>query len=227
MHRFSKRAFTLIELLVVIAILAALLALVAPAVSNIGKARSLSVSGNKIAQMATLARQNAMSKNVLTALVMLKDHNSEGRYRAFTVIEHELSNSVGPDGTYAASWHQVTNWETLATGAVVDFTDEVNCSFVNDSPDLPNFDDTQLRYLNTNVTREQIAWRMFLPSGGLSNPDRPAQIRLVEGFITGGEGAAELRYTRPAKDSASSNGPGNFYDVCIVGATGAVKIARP
>jgi prepilin-type N-terminal cleavage/methylation domain-containing protein len=226
MSRSSKRAFTLIELLVVIAILAALLALVAPAVSNIGKARSLAISGNKVAQMATLARQNAMAKNVLTALVLLKDHGTEGSYRAFTVIEHQISNAIQADGTAAASWHQITNWETLATGCTVDL-DEVNCSFLKDSPDMPDFDATQLRYLNSSVSEGQVAYRMFLPSGGLSNPDRPAQIRLVEGYITGSSGGSEIRYTRPASGAASTNGPANFYDISIVGTTGAVKIARP
>jgi prepilin-type N-terminal cleavage/methylation domain-containing protein len=218
-----RRAFSLIELLVVIAVLTVILALLAPAVSNIGRARTLTISGNKVAQMATLARQTAMSKNVLTALVVLTDHNSEGRYRALTVIEHQLSTATGADGTRAASWHQVTNWETLATGCVVD-VDINNCSFLEDSPDLPNFDNAQLRYLNTNVRKEEIACRMFLPSGGLSNPDKPAQIRLVEGFIEGEEGAAKVRYTRPANGGQVS---ANYYDISIIGTTGAVKVSRP
>lgn len=221
MSRANNRAFSLIELLVVIAILTILMAFVAPAVSNIGRSRSLSVSGNKVAQMATLARQNAMAKNVLTALVMLKDHNSEGRYRAFTIIEHEVSNVTGANGTLAASWHQVSNWETLATGCTVDI-DELNCSFLVDSPDLPDFHDGQLQYLKTAVRKDEIAYRMFLPSGGLSNPDRPAQIRLVEGYVEGAAGAPEIRYTRPAEGR-----PSNFYDISIVGTTGAVKITRP
>ena len=124
-----RRAFSLIELIVVIAVLVSLLALVVPAVSGFGRSSALTRGGNLVTNLASLARQEAMTRNTMTALVLLRDQGSDADYRAFTVATYEPG----------LGWRQTTAWETLPTGVVVDrniesSTDSELGSFVRKSP---------------------------------------------------------------------------------------------
>ncbi len=200
--------------MVVIGIMAIALGFAVPAFQSIGRGTALTSAGNMLTSLASSARQNSATRNVLTAMVVVTGTGTEADYRAIGLYE------FGGSGF----WQQVGKWETLPVGIAVDATDHVNCSYLDNSPTLPKLlspdGESFIRYLNNPVPPEAFVARIFTPSGALSNPDKGAQIRLVEGFI---DAPQTVTYTR----RRSGGGPANFFDVAIVGATGATKVSRP
>jgi prepilin-type N-terminal cleavage/methylation domain-containing protein len=210
-----RHGFSLIELLAVIAIMTIVATFVVPAMGGFGRSAGLTVGGNQVVNLANYARQQAISKNTLTALVLLGNQGMEEDYRALTVLEYEAG----------FGWQQIMEWTVLPTGIVVDFSDPTNCTFLADSPQPFPFLTGPPAQQNPPVSHRGrdvagYAARIFLPSGALLNSERPAQIRLVEGTTQG----PQLIYTHP---HASQPGPANFYDIAILGPTGLPKVSRP
>jgi prepilin-type N-terminal cleavage/methylation domain-containing protein len=214
--RSPAPAFTLIEMLAVVGILSVVIAIAVPAFQSLGRANALSSAGNSTANLVAAARQNSTSRNVLTALVVLTGTGTEADFRTFGRYERGVNGS----------WLQVGVWETLPVGVVVDPEERINCSFLDNSPTRPALTDPDgspsVRFGERAVDSTSMAFRVFLPTGSLSNPEQPAQLRLVEGTI---EGFGENRTVRYAR--RTTEGTPNFYDVAIIGATGATKIIRP
>lgn len=208
-------AFTLIEMLAVVGILSIVLALAVPAFQNLGKANSLSSAGNTTANLISAARQNSVSRNVLTAFVVLTGTGTEADYRTFGLFERGVSGG----------WQQIGAWETLPQGIFVDAADKINCSFLDNSPLRPTLNDandaTAIYYLGRPIDSSNLAFRVFVPTGAISNPERAAQLRLVEGTL---EGSASNYSVRTRRDGGVAV---NYYDVAIIGTTGAPKISRP
>ena len=210
----NRPGFTLIEVIVAMAIIMIGIGFAVPAFQSIGRGTALSAAGNTVATLAASARQNSTSRNVLTAMIVLTGTGTEADCRTVGLYEYGT-------GGY---WQQIGKWETLPVGIVIDGQDWVNCSFMENSPDLPRLLDgsgeSAVRYHGVPVPPTAFATRIFVPSGALSNPDKPAQLRLVEGFVDGNS----IRYTHR---STSGPGPANYFDLAIVGTTGATKISRP
>lgn len=217
-HRLH--AFSLAELIVVIAVIVVLTTLVVPAVSNFGRSTSLVTGGNMVANLAAYARQVAITKSTLTALILLGAQGTEDDYRAFTVLEYSA----------LTGWSQATAWQMLPTGIVVDRTGESDPSDAENGTFLKNSPTSFLaaaaqaqplvppaRYQGVQVKR--YAGRIFTASGALLNPEAPAQLRLVEGFIQGGR----VIPTRPGSKGA----PANYYSIALLGATGMARVERP
>lgn len=214
--RISRAAFSLIELLAVIAVISIIMGIVVPALSGMGRGTALVTAGNMVNNMAGLARQHAMSRNTLTALVLLANQGTDFDCRALAVMEYKPG--IG--------WSQIGGWETLPMGIAVDAGDTQECSFLLRSPNpfpflsATNQDNPPILFQSLPIrSPEGYAARIFTPGGGLQNPGDPAQIRLVEGRVEGGI----IRYTH--RNDAGK--PANFFDIAIVGATGATKISRP
>lgn len=214
--------FSLIEMLVVVMIIGILVGLVVPAVNGIGRSSALSTGGNTVVDLVNYAREEAMTKNTMTALVVLGDQGSQGvqvdnnDYRALSVLEYDP----------VAGWSQIREWETLPTGIVFDCNDKTNCSFLVNSPthflsaEGQNSQQPQnppAKYRGNQVLG--YAARIFMPNGALQNPEQPAQLRLVEGFFQGGH----VIYTNHDNGKHATN----FYDIAILGMTGTTKINRP
>jgi hypothetical protein len=206
----------MIELMFVMAVIVVLVSLVVPAVSNFGKATGLVAGGNMVVNLAGVARQTAMTRNSLSALVLLGAHGSEDDFRAFSVLSYEPG----------VAWTAVTPWQALPEGIVVDRSGEMDLSdgssgtFVARSPKaLPFQVGRELPVRHHGKPVYAYALRVFLPGGSLQNAEEPAHLRLVEGFLNG----AEVTYTRPG----AGGKPANFYDVALIGATGIAKASRP
>jgi prepilin-type N-terminal cleavage/methylation domain-containing protein len=216
-YQRARRAFSLLELMVVVMIIGILTGLVVPAVDGIGKSSALTTGGALVAHLVDYARQEAMTKNTLTALVVLGNQGTDADFRALAVLEYDP----------VTGWSQTGNWEMLPTGITVDCTDTINCSFLLNSPQpfpfLTRFAgqmNPPVRFRGVQVADHAgYAARIFLPNGALQNPEQPAQLRLVEGYVQGGQ----TTYTNRSGGQA----PDNYYDVAILGMTGTTKIDRP
>ncbi len=210
----DRSAFSLIDLLLVMAILGVAAVLIAPAAANFGRAQALRNAGNLVADLAAAARQQAMARGTLTALVVLANQGTPDDYRALAVAEYDAVGRV---------WTQTSRWEILPTGVMVDRSDVAASSFLANSPHpLPfaSASTAPITFQGAAIADPGgYAARVFTPRGALSNPDFPAQLRLVEAVASGGG----LVYTRPG----ASGTPSNFYDVAILPTTGLTKIHTP
>lgn len=208
-----RAAFTLIELLVVIAICITLMSLLIPAFNSIGKATLLTASGNQIVNLANFARENSMSKNAMTALVVLTDPALDNRSRTFTIFE--LTPPANGVQSQTSDWKQVSKWETLSPGIIADL-----CTFQDSSqqplPPLPAF-----KY--GTKTPASYKYAVFLPGGALLGGSTML-VRLSEGYYQ--TGAASPVYTQP-KPGAAPATPADYYNITILAVTGRTKIDRP
>jgi prepilin-type N-terminal cleavage/methylation domain-containing protein len=217
MSRTNPRAaFSLIELLAVIAVIAIIMGIVMPSLSGMGRGTALVAAGNTVNNMVGLARQHAMSRNTLTALLLLANQGNDADYRALTVLEYKPG--IG--------WTQLGGWETLPVGIAVDAGDVTECSFLQNSPNpfpfvtVNNQENPPILFQSVPIQSPGgYVARIFTPGGGLQNADKAAQIRLVEGQVEGGA----IRYSH--RNDAGR--PANYFDIAIIGATGATKISRP
>lgn len=175
------------------------------ALTHLSSSRALTVSGNKIARMLKAARENAISKQVLTALIVLAEQGSEGKFRTFTIAER----------TENGTWRQITNWEPLAAGVTLE-VDPRHCTLINQSLPLPGYVADEIAYCDRPLTTEQFASLVFHPDGGLGSSHGTAQIRLVE--RTNPETAED--YTLKSRGAA----PAPCYDIAIAVSTGILKV---
>lgn len=174
------------------------------ALKHLSSSRALTISGNKIARMLKAARENAVSKQALTALIVLAEHGSEGKFRIFTIAERE------ENGT----WRQITNWEPLASGVTLE-VDPRHCTLLDQSLPLPGYTHDELAYRDRPLSAEQFASLVFHPDGGLGSSHSTAQIRLVEGPSKATPG--DYTFTRSEPTTL-------FYDIAVAGATGVLTV---
>ncbi|WP_256199003.1 prepilin-type N-terminal cleavage/methylation domain-containing protein [Verrucomicrobium spinosum] len=102
--------FTLVEMLMVIAVMASFLVIGGLGVGRTLRAMTLTNAGNKVIWLMEMARQQAITKNTLNAVVLVKSLGTEVDGRAFTVLEY----------TVAGGWRQIHEWEVLPDGIVAD-----------------------------------------------------------------------------------------------------------
>jgi len=214
-----SRGFTLIELLVVVAVIVIMAGLAVPAYTSIGKGSQLSASGNRVANLINLARQNSMSKNSMTAFLVLTDSRINNAYQSVALMELPNQSSV---------WTQISNWETLPSGTIIDPGPDGNpshpyqFSFNNSSdttplPGVPQQPFPPISYGGRHAGTYR--YEIFLPNGSLLSGSA-VQIRLAEGLISSGVAT----YTHP---DPKGGGPANYYEVTILAGTGRTKIDRP
>ncbi len=207
--------FTLVEMLMVMAVMASILAMGGLGVGRALRSMTLTNAGNKVTRLIEAARQQAITKNTLNAVVLMKSLGTEVDARAFTVLEY----------TVAGGWRQIREWEVLPDGIVVDVgATGTDASFFSNGPQPFPFADASrpgapVAYgSNSSLPAGTYAARIFLPGGGLLNPDDAAQFRLVEGTVSGGK----VQFSQ-----AERGVPSNYYRVVLLGTTGKTKVERP
>lgn len=165
-----SHGFSLIELLAVLAIVSTLMALAVGGVHQMSTP-SLATGSSIVRSVAERARQTAISRNTLTALVILKDIGEpDASYRLLTVFEL----------VDRAHWRQVDGWQKLPQGITVD--PGMESTFLHQIPSAIPF--AGVDYRGTPVSEEQIAYQLFLPNGGIAtagwnDPGSAARIRLL------------------------------------------------
>lgn len=193
-----QQGFSLLELLIVMVIIAMLSGLVMSTLHT-GKARNLSSAGNLVANLCQQARQNSISRNVLTAFVIANAGDSERSGRKLILVEYSGS---------PLKWNPVTAWTTLPTGTFVDIG---NAKFY-----LPQaLVDTPITLppcAGAPIKLEDCVYQVFAPGGLLLTSgaaSQPSLLPLLEGN----------------KDARQH--PENYYDVIVNPFTGIAKVDRP
>lgn len=184
----------------------------AVAIAKIVHSNKLTSAGQQLSNAATLARQNSISRNALTAFILLDDPALPENRRAFALYELSPRN----DGAQPkpADWKQISSWEILPSGVVAEFPDQtLSLQSFERQPATPF---PPLTFRGNPVKSYQ--YGVFVPSGGLSQCNS-AKIRLVEGPAD----HSGATYTHPNATGA----PSNYYIVSILASTGKTRIERP
>lgn len=96
------QGFSLVELLAVVAILGLVTAITTPSLLSSRRDGQLTQSGNLLADHASLGRQTALSRNVITALLVAEAPSSDAPM--ITVVELDRESNA---------WKRVVSWSRL------------------------------------------------------------------------------------------------------------------
>lgn len=205
------------ELLVVIAIMTIMAAI---GISALGttSAQKLNSAGNEVADLVNQARQNAISKDKMTALVVVSGtNNTDVDYRVLVIWEYDPANNA---------WQQASKWITLPEGTTIDPTPDATTAFFGNSPGssptpasaaLP-----AMKYLSNDVTPRMYV--IFLPGGQII---QQAQLSTPVLRVVGGKWNGDGTVTYIPNQKNADGDPINYYDIYINNYTGMAKIGRP
>jgi prepilin-type N-terminal cleavage/methylation domain-containing protein len=204
------RAFTLLELLMVFAIILVVVGLAAPLAGGIGKSRALTGAGNHLADLLASARQNSMTKNCLTVLLIPA---GDGQWNS--AILYELRPRADGSAPTSDDWKPVSKWENLPNGVTIDdttFVTEAQSTQLPASlPAIQRGGEAITQYRFVTFMPRGILYPKTVPQGG--NP----YLRLARGTRSGGNVILE---------GAKSGTPANLYKIIVLSSTGITKIER-
>lgn len=199
-QRPPATGFSLLELLVAMAIMISLMGLVVPAVTSTRTAEALNLGGNQVATLLSFARENSLSKNVMTALAVVTDPSINQQNPVFTVLELlPPKNGTAPT---PADWKQISKWQKLEPGITVnDWTTQTGTS--GNISVLPS-----LIYGGKPINQANVKVLIFMPDGGTYS-DSPTTVQLAD------------------SKTVKNGTPTNYYKLTVLNATGRIKIGRP
>jgi type II secretory pathway pseudopilin PulG len=209
--RNRRSGFTLVEILVVVALMIIVIGLMSPALHQIGKSRSLANTGNHMVDLIANARQNSMTKNCLTVLII-----STGANQWNSCILYELRPRADGSAPVSQDWKPISKWETLPSEITIDDTTLVDQTASATLPaSLP-----VIQYGKSTIAEYHFV--TFMPRGTLYPKTLPSDgnpsLRLVQGTRSG----QTVLYTSTKKDGTVAN----FYKITVLTATGGTKIER-
>lgn len=202
-HRPAAAGFSLIELLVTIGVIGLLMSASLPALLSGQRDAALKQAGNTLADMTTLARQAAMSRNTITALVVTAKDASVLK-QALIVLEYDQISE---------KWKPLGNWTRLPEAAtVVDLGTSVQAAGNTKAKNLAALDIGVDGRVLQSLPDSAYSAILFYPDGRMEN-DQQATRQLSARFAT---------------DStlAASESLRNYYDVVINSNTSAFRIVR-
>lgn len=162
-----NQGFSLIELLTVIAVLSILTAISTPSLLSSRRAGQLTQSGNLLADSAALGRQIALSRNVITALLVAKTPTSDAPLIIVAALDRESN-----------TWKPITTWSQLPDS--IEIQDNTNDAVLRQAAtDLAST--ANVRHGGNTVTLDTSL--VFYPDGHMESHDSgnnsPAQRRLT------------------------------------------------
>ncbi len=211
------------ELLVVMAIMGILVAAATLSISSL-RSTSITSAGNQLVEVFALARQNSISKNDFTAVVIQNSGNSA--CAAYCLLE--LPNQA--DGTRGTAWTELTPWKFLPNGLVFQsYTaptgggDFMAASLNGASPSLlPVSLPTSYPFQGGSIdltSTTGVVVQCYKPDGSLIG-SQALRLRLAKGIATS---SGSVTYT----GSTVSGNPVSYYDLYFLANTGATRIGRP
>ena len=196
---------------------------------------NLSSSGNQLVDVFAMARQNSISKNDFTAIVILTSGTTA--CSAYCLMELPRQVDLNSDGSVPTpTWTVLTNWKFLPTGVVFDYGDATpaNDTFMTTwlngattPPMLPVALPATVNFQGTQVATSGAVVECYQPDGTLIWP--PSQVipsgqtlrlRLLEGTANT---SGVITYT----GATSSGNQVSYYDLYFIANTGNTKIGRP
>jgi prepilin-type N-terminal cleavage/methylation domain-containing protein len=212
----EEQGFSLAELLVVLTIISILSFLAVQSVSSL-RSTALSTAGNQLVDVFAMARQNSISKNDYTAVII--QTTGPGACSAYCLLELPTQ----PDGTRGTLWNELTPWRFLPKGVVFE-NHQANDTFMSTTlnssattpPTLPvslpnsySFQGSQINFITTPPVVQ-----CYQPDGTLIGAQQSLALRLIEG-------------TADTSGSTSNTGKANYYDIYFMANTGTTQIGCP
>ena len=211
----ANRAFSLVELLVVMAIMAVLGSIVMMSFSGLIGSNRLVAGGNDLINLANHARQEAISKNTMTALVLISSPGQpQWDRRVFRVMELIPADAIA---NTAAAWAPASAWHSLPDGISPDSQTDTLPTFsanLNLPASLP-----ALNFKGTTISTSQLEEIVFLPDG-----------RLLSSASTTGNSFVTPPVLRLFNKAVASTAPttlGNYYQITFNSLTGEPIVDRP
>lgn len=218
-RRFAG-GFTLVEIMTVLAILSIVTAFATYGLSGVKSSTQLAGSCNQVANLVDLAKQTAVSKNEMTALIVITDPTVAQRNQV--LVAYELQATTDGSTPTAANWKQLTSFATLPSGAVVDPSSSTftfnNSTDTSSTAGVPSPSFPTITYNGQAVG--SFKYVVFTAGGSLLS-GTSATVRISPGVFPAG--SSSVVYT-----GGTNNGvPLNYYNITILAATGNIKIDRP
>lgn len=206
----------MVELLIVLTIMGILSGLTVSSITML-RSTALTTAGNNMADVVAMARQNSITKNDFTALVI----RTQGTNALSTYCIIELARQ--PDGTFG-SWTEVSPWRYLPKGVIFENNQSTIDSFMLNSlsssalpvplPTSFPFQGGQVD-LTSNVNVVQC----YQPDGTMVG-EQSLRLRMIEGSADPATGAITYQGAQTAGTEVS------YYDLYFIANTGLIKIAR-
>jgi prepilin-type N-terminal cleavage/methylation domain-containing protein len=193
-----RSAFTLIELLSVIAVSALLMTMSAPLLTSVLRSSTLTQAGNKLVDLTALARQTALNKNTITALIVVSKLADSSGKQAVALVEYDALQK---------QWTRLGAWERLpeAVEAVDSPTDKAAATDLASAIAPLN-----LSLGGASLSSFPYSSLVFYPDGRLATSTAAAtNVRKLK-----------VRFTQ-------GNQTDNFYDLDFNTDTSAVRIVQP
>jgi prepilin-type N-terminal cleavage/methylation domain-containing protein len=197
----SRSGFSLVELLVTVSVLLVLMSATMPAFLNSRKASELTQAGNQLADAANLARETALTRNTITALVVVARPTTSTARQALLVVSYDAADE---------QWKPIGSWMRLPIAAYV--------------ADMGGTQAAQ-----GTVKANTIApLALKLDGRTLSNTEYSAILFYPDGRMENGTDQTRLLSTRFATDSAGSPSEAlqNYYDVVVNASTSTLRVVR-
>ena len=222
-----RAAFSLMEMTAVMAIITVLAGISVPAVKGIAGANAMDIGAAKLGNLMTLARSEAIARHTIVRFVVATEWNGRGpdaSYRRMSLWAWQSDT---------ASYGQLTNWEELPDGVIIERTlpdyirgasyavadaTTVRGSYVLDA----SLGADAAFMVDTGDGPATGRFIEFLPSGAVRIPgsvERRALFVATQGF---GNTDKHIVYT-----SQSNNRPANWAQVNVDTLTGRVHVYRP
>lgn len=212
-HSIKSNGFSLTELMVSVAIIGLLVSLSVVSMRDVAGSHAMASSTYRLAGLIDSAREEAILKQQPTVVAMLRGEE-ESSYKSFVVLQYIPETETG-----GSSWKQISRWEKLVDGVVVDtqasgahqglstaFTQE-NSPTIN--PALPLLD----HHSNSFNPRTEYGYLVFLPDGSLFQSAN-SRVRLVPGIFS--------------KSGIERTGAEeNYMEIVINNATGRTRVLQP
>ncbi len=202
----DKGGFSLVEMLVVLTIMGILSALTVSSIASL-RSTALSSAGNQLVDVFAMARQNSISKNCFTAVIIRTQ--GTGACAAYSLVQSSRDETTGVFG----AWTEVTPWRYLPNGIVFENSSTNGDTFMTVATALPGTLPT-----SANLQGAQIA---FGTAGNVVQCYQP------DGTLVGGQ-ALKLRLIEGTSDNSGNivSVGSNYYDLYFIANTGTTKIGR-